>query len=46
MSPNSPELLHSLATEQENVAAQALDSKSALEIATIINREDATVAPR
>jgi len=36
--------LQSLATEQQNLAAQALDTKSALEIATIINGEDANVA--
>ena len=36
--------LQSLATEQQNLAAQALDTKSALEIATIINGEDAKVA--
>ena len=38
------ELLSSLATEQQNFASQALDTKSALEIATIINNEDAKVA--
>ncbi|HVH88988.1 MAG TPA: N-acetylmuramic acid 6-phosphate etherase [Terriglobales bacterium] len=33
-----------LATEQQNLASQALDTKSALEIATIINNEDSKVA--
>jgi len=36
--------LSSLTTEQQNVASQALDKKSALEIAAIINEEDAKVA--
>jgi N-acetylmuramic acid 6-phosphate etherase len=36
--------LQSLSTEQQNVASQALDMKSALEIATIINSEDSKVA--
>lgn len=36
--------LQSLATEQQNLASQALDTKSALEIATIINGEDAKIA--
>lgn len=36
--------LQSLTTEQRNLASQALDTKSALEIATIINTEDAKVA--
>ena len=36
--------LQSLATEQQNLASQALDTKSALEIATIINGEDVKVA--
>jgi N-acetylmuramic acid 6-phosphate etherase len=36
--------LASLATEQQNLASQSLDTKSAFEIATIINREDAKVA--
>jgi N-acetylmuramic acid 6-phosphate etherase len=36
--------LQALTTEQRNAAAQALDTKSALEIATIINTEDAKVA--
>ena len=44
MSPVSADVLHSLNTEQENLASQALDQKSALEIATIINREDMRVA--
>jgi N-acetylmuramic acid 6-phosphate etherase len=38
------ENLSSLATERQNLASQALDTKSALEIATIINSEDAKVA--
>lgn len=33
-----------LDTEQQNLASQALDTKSALEIATIINNEDTKVA--
>jgi len=40
----SPESISRLATEQQNFASQALDTKSALEIATIINSEDAKVA--
>jgi len=36
--------LQSLTTEKQNLASQALDTKSALEIATIINNEDAKVA--
>src|SRR5215472_3731797 len=43
-SPTADSLL-SLTTEQQNLASQALDTKSALEIATIINNEDAEVAP-
>lgn len=42
-SPKS-DSLYSLATEQQNLASQALDTKSALEIATIINNEDAKIA--
>lgn len=38
------ENLQALRTEQQNRASQALDTKSALEIATIMNAEDATVA--
>ena len=38
------EKLHALTTEQQNLASQALDTKSALEIASIINSEDAKVA--
>lgn len=37
--------LDQLATEQANPASADLDTKSALEIARIINSEDATVAP-
>jgi N-acetylmuramic acid 6-phosphate etherase len=44
MSISARESLASLATEQQNLASQALDTKSALDIATIINREDAKVA--
>jgi len=36
--------LPSLATEQQNLTSQALDTKSALEIASIINGEDSKVA--
>jgi len=36
--------LQSLTTEQQSLTSQALDAKSALEIATIINGEDAKVA--
>ena len=36
--------LQSLTTEQQNLSSQALDTRSALEIATIINGEDARVA--
>ena len=43
MLTSSNDLLSSLATEQQNLASQALDTKSALEIATIINNEDAKV---
>src|SRR5437016_2609148 len=42
-SANSPAIAH-LRTEQQNLASAELDSKSALEIAQIINQEDATVA--
>lgn len=35
--------IHRLGTEQQNTASQDLDSKSALEIATIMNAEDARV---
>src|SRR6185312_4286788 len=38
------ENLAALATEQQNRASQALDTKSALEIATIMNGEDAKIA--
>jgi N-acetylmuramic acid 6-phosphate etherase len=44
MSSPHLEKLHALGTEQQNLASQALDTKSALEIATIINDEDAKVA--
>ena len=40
----TPPALRRLHTEQSNDAAHDLDQKSALEIATIINAEDATVA--
>jgi N-acetylmuramic acid 6-phosphate etherase len=39
-----PPTLRRLRTEQSNESAQDLDKKSSLEIATIINAEDATVA--
>jgi N-acetylmuramic acid 6-phosphate etherase len=39
-----PALLHRLRTEQPNPAAAGLDQKSSLEIAQLINAEDATVA--
>lgn len=45
MSSPTTDILQSLATEQPNAASQALDTKSALEIATIINQQDSTVAP-
>jgi N-acetylmuramic acid 6-phosphate etherase len=45
MSSPTTDILQSLATEQPNVASQALDTKSAIEIATIINQQDSTVAP-
>lgn len=45
MSSPTTEILRTLATEQPNEASQALDTKSALEIATIINQEDMKVAP-
>jgi N-acetylmuramic acid 6-phosphate etherase len=38
------EIIHSLSTEQQNRASSALDTKSALEIARIINGEDQKVA--
>jgi len=44
MVTSTNDLLSSLATERQNLASQALDTKSALEIATIINNEDAKVA--
>jgi N-acetylmuramic acid 6-phosphate etherase len=40
-----PPTLHHLRTEQPNQAADDLDRKSSLEIAQLINAEDATVAP-
>jgi N-acetylmuramic acid 6-phosphate etherase len=40
----TPENLSSLATEQPNRASADLDLKSALEVARIINAEDAKVA--
>ena len=39
-------LLQQLITESQNEASQGLDTKSALEIARIINHEDAKVAAR
>jgi N-acetylmuramic acid 6-phosphate etherase len=44
MAQLTTESLPSLTTEQQNSASRALDTKSALEIATIINAEDAKVA--
>jgi len=44
MHQSKTKFLQSLATEQHNASSQAFDTKSALEIATIINREDAKVA--
>src|SRR5256885_7520464 len=44
MSISARESLASLTTEKQNLLSQALDTKSALEIATIINGEDAKVA--
>src|SRR5690242_13797816 len=38
-----PEDIHRLGTEQQNLASQDLDTKSALEIAQIMNAEDAKV---
>ena len=40
----SESTLQSLTTEQQNFASLALDTKSAIEIATIINNEDSKVA--
>ena len=37
-------LLHDLTTESQNEASQGFDTKSALEIARIINHEDAKIA--
>src|SRR5207237_7175145 len=44
MPQSETKFLQSLATEQPNASSQAFDTKPALEIATIINREDAKVA--
>lgn len=44
MPPPDIESRASLITEQQNLASQALDTKSALEIATILSSEDAKVA--
>src|SRR5271167_3728672 len=41
---NQASLLHQLTTESQNEASQGFDTKSALEIARIINHEDAKVA--
>src|SRR6266851_4847059 len=43
LKPKHP-TLRRLRTEQSNAAAQDLDQKSSLEIATLINAEDATIA--
>jgi N-acetylmuramic acid 6-phosphate etherase len=40
----SPENLHTLITESTNEASQGFDTKSALEIARIINHEDSKIA--
>ena len=40
----SPLDLHDLTTETANTASEGLDTKSALEIARIINHEDAKIA--
>jgi N-acetylmuramic acid 6-phosphate etherase len=45
MAQLTTESFPSLTTEQQNSVSLALDTKSALEIATIINAEDAKVAP-
>ena len=37
-------LLHALTTESQNEASQGFDTKSALEIARIINHEDSKIA--
>src|SRR5215468_3820985 len=42
--PNGPEEFQGLITETSNTASEGLDTKSALEIARIINHEDAKVA--
>ena len=42
---SNPSQLRRLRTEQPNQSATDLDRKSSLEIATLINAEDATVAP-
>src|SRR6267154_2610312 len=41
---DQPNNLHDLTTESQNEASQGFDTKSALEIARIINHEDAKVA--
>ena len=41
---DSASLLHQLTTESQNEASQGFDTKSALEIARIINHEDAKIA--
>jgi N-acetylmuramic acid 6-phosphate etherase len=43
--PRAGKTVRQLRTEQSNPAAQDLDRKSSLEIARLINAEDATVAP-
>ncbi len=42
--PEIPLSIHDLTTESTNIASQGLDTKSALEIARIINHEDSKVA--
>src|ERR1700683_5476744 len=41
---DQPSQLHQLTTESQNEASQGLDTKSALEIARIINHEDSKIA--
>src|ERR1035438_8895196 len=41
---HQPEAAHDPTTETSNIASEGLDTKSALEIARIINHEDARIA--
>ena len=45
VTPNPQVTINDLETEQQNAASSALDTKSALEVARIINQEDQKVAP-